>query len=47
LVIFNGPSPSDRLDDYKNKCTTSVLHGCSLTPDSLFGMILVLSYLTT
>ena len=22
LVIFNGPSPSDRLDDYKNKCTT-------------------------
>jgi len=25
LVIFNGPSPSDRLDDYKTECTTSVL----------------------
>ena len=36
LVIFNGPSPSDRLDDYKIKRTTCVLHGCSLTPNSIF-----------
>jgi len=33
LVIFNGPSPSDRLDDYKCKCTSPMLHGWSLTPE--------------
>jgi len=26
-VIFNGPSPSDRLDDYKKHSIQGVLHG--------------------